>query len=288
MILSDSISIFSIIITTIVIICMTFAFSFLFWLYSKYKCKVIDLGGEDEKLTAELNKDYEVYCRKANVEASVEEFIEHKKKQNRLFRIITDIIYSLFILILFSLSCVALIFRVWGQQFYFGHTTYLTIQTGSMSKKNPVHQNLNQLPNNQIKQYALIGIDKVKEQDIKLYDIVAFKHEGAIYVHRVVQILESNGKRAYTTQGDANTGSFSFEIDIPFDNILGKYNGYQSIGLGVILTYLQSESGIIALIFAMLMLVIIDLSEVYITKCYKKRSNFILQHLFQMEGRNEK
>lgn len=282
--LTNSMSVFSMIITIFVILSMTVAFILLFLLYSNSKRKVIELGGEDKELIEQMENDYQKYQEKCEASPTAADFVAHKKKQEKKFRVLTDVISGVIIFFILCFTCVALAFRIQGQQFYFGNTTLLSIQTGSMSEKNKEHKYYDELPNNQIQQFDMVGISKVEEADLKVYDIIAFKHDGVIYVHRIVQILETGGKRIYTTQGDANTGSFPFETEITFDQILGKYNGFHNQSLGVFLIYLQSEVGIIALVFAIILLVVIDLSETYIARCYRKRSEYLFRQLYGIES----
>lgn len=286
---ADSISAFSITITVLVIICMTAAFSLLFWLYCRNKRRIIELGGEDAELGDYIEKEFAKYRLKKNQTALPEDFINYKKKQNKIIRIVTDVIYGCIMLIILIIGCFALAFRAGGHQLYLGDTAYLAIQTGSMAEKNSAHPKYHELPDNQIAQYALIGIQRVaEEQDLQLYDIIAFHHGDAIYVHRIVQIIEAKDQRFYVTQGDANTGSFPFETEIVFDQIIGKYNGSQSLGWGIFFIYLESEAGIIALIFAMCLLLIIDLSEAYLSKTYKTRMEHIVQELYGISTPSKK
>lgn len=55
---ADSISAFSITITVLVIICMTGAFSLLFWLYCHNKRRIVELGGEDAELGDYIEKEF--------------------------------------------------------------------------------------------------------------------------------------------------------------------------------------------------------------------------------------
>lgn len=277
---ADSISAFSITITVLVIICMTGAFSLLFWLYCHNKRRIVELGGEDAELGDYIEKEFVKFRLKKNESALPEEFIAYKRKQSKILRIITDVAYGCVMLVILGIGCFALAFRASGHQLYLGDTAYLAIQTGSMSKKNSGHPKYNELPDNQIAQHALIGIRKVEEQELQLYDIIAFRYESTIYVHRIVQIIEAKDQRFYVTQGDSNTGSFPFETELVIDQIIGKYNGTQSLGWGIFFTYLESEAGIIAIIFAICLLLVIDFSEVYLSKSYKKRMEYIVHELY--------
>ena len=136
----------------------------------------------------------------------------------------------------------------------------------------------------------MIGIDKVSsDEEIELYDILAYKYKGTTYVHRVIKIFtdEETGTTCYTLRGDANSSSLSFETNITLDDIVGKYNGYQNYGLGVAFFYLQSNIGIVAIISAMLFVISFDFSEGKIEKAYYKRSEYILEQI-EEKAKNEK
>ena len=64
------------------------------------------------------------------------------------------------------------------------------IASGSMSEKNNEYVKDNEELNNQFDTYDMIGISKYGSQnDVKLYDVVAYKNKKDItIVHRVVQI----------------------------------------------------------------------------------------------------
>ena len=185
----------------------------------------------------------------------------------------------------------ALTFKLNNQNLYFFDTTYLAIRTGSMETVNESNTYIqeNNLTN-QIETYSLIGIDKVSsDEEIELYDILAYKYKGTTYVHRVIKIFtdEETGTTCYTLRGDANISSLSFETNITLDDIVGKYNGYQNYGLGVAFFYLQSNIGIVAIISAMLFVISFDFSEGKIEKAYYKRSEYILEQI-EEKAKNEK
>lgn len=128
---------------------------------------------------------------------------------------------------------------------------------------------------NQIEQYSLIGIDKIySENDIKLYDILAYKSEsGSIIVHRVIRIYQNEETNVtyYTLRGDANDTSSAEELTLTFDKVVGKYNGFQNYGLGVTLIYLQSNIGLVALAASFLFLITYNVAEGLIEKTYDNK-----------------
>lgn len=66
---------------------------------------------------------------------------------------------------------------------------------------------------------AVIGL-KVKENELKLNDIVVYQGDDRLVVHRLVGIEEKNNKLYYHTKGDNNNTEDG--IDITYDRIKGK------------------------------------------------------------------
>ena len=59
----------------------------------------------------------------------------------------------------------------------------------------------------------LQGVDSA--QDLKVGDIIAFRHKGGLAIHRIVSIEDEQ----LTTKGDANTRE---DAPITFDNVIGR------------------------------------------------------------------
>lgn len=252
-----------------VIFCMAAAFGILFCLYGKYKLRSIESGLEDGTLLPQLENEYE---REAEPDETAYHWLQRKNDSGKKLRAVTDVVFGFLIVLLLLVSAVAVAFRAQGDQFFLGNTSYFTILTGSMEEKNAGNPYYSRLPDDgQIKQFSLIGIKKVKESELNLYDVVAFEYDEVVYVHRIVRIVEKDGVKLYTTMGDANTGSMSAEVNMTFDKIIGRYNGFQNFGLGVAISYLESNIGIISLVFALLMLSVISFSEGRIDKRYAER-----------------
>lgn len=272
-----------------VIICMTLTFAVLFILYTFAKNRGIKSGSDDEELRADLIRDYNKrvgFCERTDEntgetvtvrEMGYCEFLDSRARRCKLPKIITDVIFIAIIAFIFAITVTAWVFRANGEQLFIGDTAYLTIRSGSMSEINSSHPYADELPDNRIAMYSLIGIEKLRdEKEIKLYDIIAFKSsDGKIYVHRVIGFFTLNGQRYFTTMGDANASSAADEADITFDRIVGRYNGYQNKVLGYCLIYLNSDIGIIALLFALLFVITVDLAESKIGVYLKKRTFFI-------------
>ena len=79
--------------------------------------------------------------------------------------------------------------------------------------------------------------------DIKIGDIIVYDNliSNAPIIHRVVKIIEDDGKNYYQTKGDYNPASYAFEEKIPQERVYGKvllklpYLGWVKIGFNMIL-----------------------------------------------------
>ena len=187
-----------------------------------------------------------------------------------------------------NLIIVSVSYKLMGETFYFGNTTMLTIKTGSMETANDANTYLDENNlTNQIEQYSIITLNKVKSDDeLNLYDIAAYEHDNTIYVHRIIRKYTNltTGVTYYTFRGDANSESLSFELTITLDDIVGKYTGFQNYGLGVTLTYLQSTIGIVAMAAALIFLITYNVTEDRIETNYYKRILLISQELDKKLG----
>lgn len=298
------------------IIGLAITFSLLFFLYARYKKKHIKYGHEDEKLLKELKRKYKNILSKddhdlidtynddskyqleyADRVKNVETFLyyhpdvekkdkvrlakllnldeEKEKRRKKRSRIYTIIFSSIFIVIIILIAS----FKFNGECFYLGDETYIVIKTGSMETVNDKNTYIkeNNLKN-QITQFSLIALKKIKEEDIKVYDVVGFKNdEGDIIVHRIIRINYNSeeNKNYYTFQGDANSASNKYELAVSYDKFVGKYTGFNNYGLGVLITYLKSSAGIVALCSCIFFLITFNYSEDAIDKEYKKRFRYV-------------
>ena len=300
-----------------VIIGFAIVFSILFALYGYYKIKNIKNGHEnivietslkrryrkilnnpkteviDDNLYYELQgqtKESKTYLRvdntdnlEENVKVStintIYDSIIDDKRRNKKFQIIYNIFFGILYAVLVFIFGFALGFRLGGEQLFFGNTTLMTIQTGSMETINKENKYIfeNNLTD-QIEQFSLIGIDKVAQEDIELYDILAYQSEsGDIIVHRVTRIYTSLDTNItyYTLKGDANTSSSAEELTLTYDKVIGRYNGFQNYGLGVTLTYLQSNIGLVAIAAAAIFLITYNVTESLIDKAYDNQTLII-------------
>ena len=273
----------ALVVSILVIIGLAIVFSFLFFLYSFYKVKHINLGFEDKQLKKEYKKKiFTINSKNRTLNIpfiTCKEMIKDEEKLQKKLHVLMDVFAGVIIVFLIGLLGVGISYRAQGDQIYINNTTYLTILTGSMEEKHEDNSYLidNNL-NNQIIQYSLVGIDKVNsEEDIELYDVLAYKHDDIIILHRVVEIKSNeDNETIYTLRGDSNNASLSYEKELKFEDFIGKYNGFQNYGAGVFITYIKSEIGLIALSSAFVFIFLATIAEERINKSYKNRLDYFI------------
>ncbi|MDY4788830.1 MAG: hypothetical protein SO253_05985 [Bacilli bacterium] len=239
-----------VIISIVVIVLFAIVYFTLFKSLYNSKNRLITAAMDDELVKKQIEIDYKKYNKKERNYSFYNYYLKRKAHQRRcnvFATIFAAVLYIFFLAVLVA----AIAIRVNGDQLFINGSSYLVIKTDSMETVNPKNDYIsaNNL-NDRIYQYSLITIKQ--KEEIELYDIVAFKIDDVIIVHRVVEINEVDGNLFYTCRGDANPASLFEEIDIPKDHILGVYTGYQDNLLGHFVIYFQSGIGLISIIVALL------------------------------------
>lgn len=181
---------------------------------------------------------------------------------------------------------ISLYSRVSGNIMVFNDSTNIVIASGSMSEKNPANDYLtiNNLEN-QFDTYDVIGLTKYKTQeDIKLYDVIAYKNDKDItIVHRVIEIITlSNGEIRYNTRGDSNNVSdkdSQYQGYLDYEKIIGYYNGQRVKGAGIFIIFLQSNSGIVTMLAIVYSLFMFDYLNGKYNKAIVERTNNLIELL---------
>ncbi len=227
-------------------------------------------------------------------EAIIKEFSylgEHKRKGKRF-----DLFLSLFLCAIF---CVAFIFSLSansnGASKYDNFPTMRVVRSASMSKKHEKNIYLKQNGlNDQIKTFDLVFTYKVpKEEDIKLYDIVVYKADGKLIIHRIVGIEEPNqshpNERWFLCQGDANSASDRFPVK--YGQLMGIYRGERVPFVGSFILFMQSPAGWLCLLLVVAMVVVAPIIEKrlkkeryerYLIVCDNKKSS--TEEVLEKEG----
>lgn len=204
----------------------------------KLTVKLIRHGVEDEK----IKKAYELSLKK-------------KKKKCGIVDCILFLPFCVVFFVIFAFSLYANI----RQDIYSENIPTLTVvQSGSMAEKHKDNKYLieNNL-NDQVQTFDLILLYKVPAEDeLKLYDIVAYKVDGIIVLHRIVGIEEPNEKhpneRYFLIQGDAVGKPDRFPVE--YEQIIAIYRGERVPYIGSFVSFMQSPAGwlcLLLVVFAM-------------------------------------
>lgn len=172
----------------------------------------------------------------------------NQSKSKKVGKIIGNILFYIVMAFIIVVLVFSFVQKVKGEDNYpfFGYRGML-VETGSMSFKCAENAEFLKGHDEQMKELDLVFTRKLKEgEKPEVYDIVTFKLGNATVIHRVVEIYTDpiSGQVMYVTQGDARP-----ERDAPktIDQITGIYAG--SLGqFGVVIDFLQSSFGIVAII----------------------------------------
>lgn len=131
---------------------------------------------------------------------------------------ILSIIFSVYFALSLGLFTINLVYRSTP---YVNHKYYVSVNSNSMATalNTNTYLEVHQLKN-QIAQYSVVEFKKIEpENEIKKYDIILFKKEGKLIVHRIIDI---NSDGNYITQGDNNLHPDDWVVTR--DEIKGLYN----------------------------------------------------------------
>lgn len=204
-------------------------------------------------------------------------------KKSKVLNIIGKVLsYTVFALIIVIFS-ISLYSRFSGNAIPFGNSSLIVIASGSMSEKNEDNTYLSNI-DNQFNTYDIIGISSYENQnDIELYDVVAFKNEeGTTIVHRIIEILDNNGEEVYITRGDSNNTSdngVQYKDYLRYENIIGYYNGTRIQSIGIFIVFLQSNAGIITIVAIAYCLFMFDYYSNRYEKAVEDRTNLLISTL---------
>lgn len=230
--------------------------------YLDNRNRVIKISGNNSNIT--INASTFKYSKYDSPYVNVLEYSKNKlkkenKKKVKTKRIIIDSIFTIFIVLLVGMNIYT---RATDTLLSINNKTYVTVASGSMESKNEANTYLETYSlDNQIKTFSLIELEKLnKEDEISLYDICAYKDKttSKLIIHRVIKIQEKNGTIYYTFRGDSNDLSDYYLVTR--DQILYKYSGYSSYGLGLVISYLNNYIGLITIIYCIIALYCIDYS----------------------------
>lgn len=200
----------------------------------------------------------EVRSGKRDIELLDEELMRKKKKEkkHRAPRYLKRGISWTVLAVLALLFGLSLYSKISGNLMPIGDSAVLTVASGSMSYRNEENTYLkeNKLEN-QFQTYDIITVRRVEENDLSLYDIVAFYDDsGTIIIHRIVRIEGRGENKRFYTRGDANNMTDRYAPS--FADIIGKYTGHRMPIAGIFVLFLQSYAGmatVVAVVYCLWM-----------------------------------
>ncbi len=116
-----------------------------------------------------------------------------------------------------------------------------------------------------IKKGDAIFIKEVPEEEIRTNDIISFTQGETNVTHRIVEIIQENGIKKYTTKGDNNNTEDKEKIS--YQQIEGKYQ-FKINQFGIVIGILKSK---ITLILLIAMIIFINYYKVRIQNKKQKR-----------------
>lgn len=248
--------IISIIVTFIGVFSFATLFTILYKSYASSQIAEIKSGKRDIEIIDEV-----IYERQKHV--------QNRRKVTALIRTVAFYLIIVTIIPIFTFS---LINKFTGNKMMIGGNTVMVVASGSMGYKNEANDYLfNYNLDNQFQQYDIIVLEKVNKNQIKKYDVIAYRNDRDMnIIHRVVGFEYSNTLR-YITRGDIYDSTKTDVFRPSFDDVIGRYTGKRIPGIGIFIIFLQSYAGIITVVSLVYCLLMVDSISRKIDKVQSER-----------------
>lgn len=171
------------------------------------------------------------------------------KKRQKALNITKNVVYYTILAFLIPIFGLSIYSRIKDNVTSIGGNSVLVVASGSMSEKNESNDYLYTYNlNDQFQTYDMIVVSKVSDvSKISVYDVIAYRNnKGVNIIHRVKEIIVSDGEVRFVTRGDANNADDAYHPK--FDDIIGVYSGRRIKGLGMFVMFFQSYAGIITVV----------------------------------------
>jgi len=219
------------------------------------------------------------------IDQAIYEERQKKKKTKRTLSIVLKVVeYCVLGVLAFGIG-IGIYSRVTKNYIPIGDETMIVVASGSMSQKNEANSYLveNNL-DNQFNTYDVVQIRKYESQfDVKQYDVVAFLNsKGTTIIHRVISVEEVFGDRYFITRGDSNNTSDNgsqYDVYLSYKDIIGYYTGVRIKTVGVVVVFLQSNSGMVTVVAVLYSLIMQDYFKNKYDKASNERTNTLIELL---------
>ena len=224
--------------TSIGVISFAVIFTLLYRSYTESSIREMKTGKRDIELMDEYIADME----------------PARQKRKKIWSIVKSVCFYGILALLIPVFAFSIFNKTQGNVSMVGGHSLMVVASGSMSEKHSSNDYL--LEHNlddQFDTYDLILLEQVDEDELELYDVIAFVNDKNVNViHRIVRI-QSDG--SFITRGDANNG---YDVYQPtYEDVIGRYTGKRLPAVGSLVMFLQSIGGImtlLALVYCILML----------------------------------
>ena len=272
-----STEIITLVVTVVCLLSFCTVFTILYGHYCKSNIEAVSQGKRDIAL----------------IDDAVEEEKDKRSKAKKAWKRTRKIASYLLLGAVFAIFACALVAKFNNDVMPFGDTSVVAIASGSMSERNSETVLTHPELTNQFDKYDIIGLTKYQsEDDVKLYDVIAFRSDkGLTIIHRVVDIqTTASGQKRFITQGDSNEVTdegIQYKGDLTFERVVGHYNGFRLRGLGVMVFFLQSPSGIVSVISVIYCLFMFDHFTGKYDEAVVRRTNMLVELIdYDLENEN--
>ena len=242
-----------------VVIVVAGIFTFFFARYAKSTASALESGEADIEL----------------IDSNLASKSSKAMRRKKIGTIVSNVAFYAFLAISVPLLAIAVINRVNGGVLSFGDTSVLLVGSGSMSMKHDINKYYLDDPelrakynlDNQFQTNDLIFLHTPKDQkEINLYDVISFydTSKNQMTIHRVIEIDKSTARYVFTTRGDANgpraegdstdPSAYNDPFKSTFADIRGVYTSNRIPGVGLLILFFQSPSGIATMLAVLYLL----------------------------------
>lgn len=200
-----------------------------------------------------------------------------RPRRRRWGSIVKNVLFILFLLIVIPVFVFSLVNRFAGDRPVFGRSV-MVVASGSMSYANEENGYLADYGlEDRFDRFDIIVLQAVSSPaELKVYDVIAYRNdEGVNIIHRIVEEEGAGDGIRYTTRGDANNASDEYQP--AFSDVIGVYRGTHVRGVGVVIMFIQSWSGIITVVAMLYCLFMIDRVSRRIEACEEKRRDQLMR-----------
>lgn len=125
-----------------------------------------------------------------------------------------------------------------------------------------------------------------KQENLQVYDVVAYETNGTLIIHRIVGKQEKDGEILYLFRGDANV--YNDYQYVKYSQMRGVYNGKKIAFVGSAVLFLQSPAGWMCIIMCVFVAIALPFVDKKIEKSIKNRLSVFAPHIYaEIEKRSD-